>query len=377
MRAPAVRDRGHDPPVVQPIRTVPAADHPAVEVGIDPVADRPVQLGVQRVGRGGTVGRAEQDVGAHVVERLALEDPDRGDPATIGRPGGVIRPAVRGKDLARFGDRARAAALVPPRVDVDGPDRLVQAQVGIGSASGGERDRPAVGVPCDVLHAPVASGDLAGSRPRAIHDEQVRPPIQVSFAIPAPVGTRDAASEGRGWVGGPLARLPADRGHLALEEARRVDLGGERQASPVRRPRQLPDGAMATRLHRPDPVGLSDVQQLQRGRSVVVGGIGADEGQRVAVGAEAWLRVADDPARELARPRERAALKVDGEQVAEVAVALDRAADDDRELAVGREIQLLDDDDTSEVLGGHRSAARHGRKRTRDARLPGCPSRQP
>ena len=86
-------------------------------------------------------------------------------------------------------------------------------------------------------------------------------------------------------------------------------------------------------------------------------GIGPDEGERVAVRAEPRPRVADRPAGQLARRRDGAPRsQIDREQVADIAVALDRPPDDDREPAVGGQVELLDHDDAADVLGGHRAA---------------------
>ncbi len=208
-----------------------------------------------------------------------------------------------------------------------------------------------------------------------VDDEQVRPAIEVALLVVPPVGPGDAPRDGTVVLG----RLAAtgDRRRLADDEPGRVDLGREGEPVAVRRPGDLADRPMSPDLRRPDPAGPAEVEQVDGRDRVVVGGVGADEGDRVAVGAEPRLGVADRALGELARPGGRAlGRKVDREQVADVPVALDRPPDDDRGRAVGRQVELLDHDDAAEVLWGHRSTGRHQRQGSGDATLPACPNRR-
>ncbi len=259
-----------------------ATHHPAVEVGVGPVADHAIELGVQLVGRPLAVAWADDDARAEVVERLRLEEADGRQPPAVRRPGRVIRPAARGHDLARLAPFAAAA------IHVDGPDRRAGDEIRLRAAIGREGDGLAVRVPGDVEYAPVASRHLARLRAGPIDDEQVRPPIAVALAVPAPVGPGDPAGARLGGLGRgtPLrAAAGADRGHRADQEPGRVDFRGVREAAAVGRPRQLGDGAVLGGPREPDAgIRSRDVEQGDRGGRIVVGGVGADERQAVTVG---------------------------------------------------------------------------------------------
>ena len=315
MRPPLVGDRRHDPLVVEPERPVSPIDDPAVQIRIDPVADRSIEVRSEQARLSGAVGRPDDDARDHVVERLRLEQAAGRDPASVGRPRRMARPA-RSEHLARLG-----AALI----DIDRPDRRPPVEVGLRTAIGGERDRSAVGMPRDVRDAPVAARDLARpGRPR-IDDKEVRPSVSMALLVPSPVGAGDVAGDG-GLI---RARLPAprDRPGLAGDEAGRVDLGGEREAPAVGRPGDLADRAMLAHLRGSRVGRASEVHDHDRRDRVVVGRVGPDEGERVAVRTQPRPRVADRPAGQLARRGDGApGPQIDREQVADIAVALDRFA---------------------------------------------------
>ena len=104
---------------VDPDGAVPARDHPAGQVAVDPVADGPVEVRgeVDAAGRRAAVGRRDEHGRADVVERLGLQDADRRDPAAVRgdrRAGRRSRPA-RGPRAARRSRRRRARRRPPPR----------------------------------------------------------------------------------------------------------------------------------------------------------------------------------------------------------------------------------------------------------------------
>jgi hypothetical protein len=217
--------------------------------------------------------------------------------------------------------------------------------------------------PRSAAKATVLPGHLARLRARTIDDEQVRPPIAMALAVPAPVGPGDPSGARLGGFGGGGLRVPAagaDRGYRADDEPGRIDFRGEREPSAIGRPGQLGDGPMLAGPREPDArIGSREVDQGDRRQYVVIRGVGADERQAVTIGAEAGPGVAHDPERHLARPQGRAIAQSDREEMPVILVALDRAADDDRESAVGREVELLDDDDAADVLRDHRATRWH------------------
>src|SRR6187399_2312047 len=99
------------------------------------------------------------------------------------------------------------------------------------------------------------------------------------------------------------------------------------------------------RPRRADTLRPIEIQDPDGRDRVIVGRVRTDESDRAAIRADARLRVADRAGRELTRPRDRTTgSKVDRVEVTEVAVALDRAADDDRRPPIDREVELFDDD---------------------------------
>ena len=120
VRPAAVADRGHDRARIEPVRAGPTGHHPAVEVRVGPVADRSIEVWGERPRGGGSVRRPEEDPGADVVERIGLEDADRGHPATVGRERAVVgeRRRAPGPDVAVRRRRRR-----PPRPPAAGACR--------------------------------------------------------------------------------------------------------------------------------------------------------------------------------------------------------------------------------------------------------------
>ncbi len=175
---------------------------------------------------------------------------------------------------------------------------------------------------------------------------------------------------------GALARPLRDRPPLADDEPRRVDLGGERQPSAVRRPGDLADPTVLARSCHSDRSRTRQVEDGDAGRRIVVGWIGPDERQRPPIRREARLGIARQPVGQLARPRDLApGAQVDREQVPDVADPLDRAANHDRRPTVERQVEFLDDDHASEVGWSHRAARRHARQGSGDGVLRGRPLR--
>ena len=218
----------------RPVRPAARRHHPARQVRVGPLADRQVQVR-REVTHGGADPSPDPTMspGLRSSSGSGTSRPDRHDPATVRRPGGVVGPAGRCQDLARFGPASSSTSTA--QIVVRGRTS------GIRPACGRERDRPSVRAPRDVGHAPVARGDLPrlGAR-RRVDDEQVRPAVQVADAVPAPVGPRDPSGEGR-VVASRQGLLAPDRRHVADEEPGRIDLRGEGEARPIGRPLDLSD----------------------------------------------------------------------------------------------------------------------------------------
>ena len=107
-----------------------------------------------------------------------------------------------------------------------------------------------------------------------------------------------------------------DPGDRPDEPARRVDLRGEGDAGPVRRPGDLADAAVAAAPDGPHPAAV-DGDQPQGRRRVVVGRVGPDEGDGPPVGRDPRARVADDAAGQDPRPGDPGSATVErhGQQV--------------------------------------------------------------
>src|SRR3954451_21572361 len=130
---------------------------------------------------------------------------------------------------------------------------------------------------------------------------------------------------------------------------------------------------MPTEACHPDALRPPEIEDRDRRDRVVVAWIGPDERDRVTVRADPRLGVSDVPARQRARRRDLTPrAEVDREQMAKVAVALDRAADDDGRPTVEREVELLDHSDRRDVLGRHRATG-HGRQPSGAGTLRTCP----
>ena len=196
-----------------------------MEVRVRPVADRPVQVGRDGMRRRRAIARSDQDLGAHLVGRVGLDDPDRRQPPSIGGVGRVLSPAGGREDLAR---------LRRLRVDVDRPDRRPRMKVGLRPSIGLEGDRPAVGAPRDMVDAPVSRRHPPWPcGPLHADDEQVRPAVEMAAAFESPVDPRDPARR-RGVIHPRLgAWPPGDRRDVADEEARRIDLSRVRETPAV------------------------------------------------------------------------------------------------------------------------------------------------
>ncbi len=320
-----------------------------------------------------SIGGAEPSAGP--TRRVGLtssrgsgtQDADRGEPPPVRGVGRPARVAGRRQDLARVGVRG---------IHVDGPDGRARADVGLGSAVARERDRPAVRAPGDVRYAPVARGDLP--RPRAgrgVNDEQVRPVVEVPELVESPVRPRDSPGR-RGRLvrldgGRATTRACGERATLPDDEPRRIDRRCEREPRPVRRPG---DGVDAPVLARPDLANPAAAgrYQVDRGRAVLVVRPRADPRYESAVRGDRRLAIHDDPGGERPRPTGRAAGRErDGPQVGDVAVTADRAATDDREAAVGGQVELFEDHLAADVFGLEGAARRHRRQGRTPASRPG------
>ncbi len=307
-RPPPVRDRGHERPRVDPRRAVPAPDHPARQVAVDPAGDGPVEVRGEVDGLAGAaaVGGRDDDGRADVVERLRLQHADRRDPAAVRRDRRLGRIAGGREDLARLGGPRLAG-----RVHVHRPDRGARREVRVRAAIAGEDHGPAVGVPRDVADAPVAAGDLPRhGAPLQVDDPQVRPAVDVALLVPAPVDAVDPAGAGAVLVGGP------DPGDRSDEPAWRVHLRGEGDPRPVRRPGDLADAAVAAAPDvrtRPPSMPISC---RVAGASSSAGSVRTNATVR-PVGRDPRARVADDAAGQDPRsvrspPRDRRAARPAG-----------------------------------------------------------------
>ena len=207
MRAAAVADRGDDRAQVEPVRPRPTADHPAVEIGVRPVADRPVEPRCERPRRARSVRRADQDSRAGIVQWIGFEHTDGREPAPVGRERG---PAG---EPGHAEHRTRRLVVV----HVDGPDGRPWVRVGGCAQVRRERDRPAIGRPAEVDRAPVAARDLARPGTRmSLDDEQVRPAVEMAGPVPAPIRARDPSGQRRA-VGGLCAGGPTLPGPPAAD----------------------------------------------------------------------------------------------------------------------------------------------------------------
>ena len=369
-RPATVRDGRHDPVVIEPGRPVVAGHEPAGEIRVDPVADGPVEVRRDEPGWSRAIGRAEEDARADVVDRVRVEEALGGDPAAVRRPCRLRAPSRP--------ERAPRAARYPASSTSTRPDRRPRVEIGFRAAVAGEGDRPAVGVPGDLRDTPVAARHLPWPAVGHVEDEQMRPSVAMPLLVPAPVRPGDVPGHGRLGIRSLRRTSARDGPGPAADEPGRVDLGGEGQSHTVRRPCDLADRAMAPDSGHMHPVRSSDVEDADRGDRVVVGRVASDEGERVAVGAETRFGIADRAAGQLTRGRDVAAgREVDREQVAEVAVAPDRAPDDHRGPAIDGQVELLDHDHAPDVLGCHRASTGHARQPSRAARLRVWPSRCP
>ena len=132
-RPAAVGDDRDDRLAVEPGRAGPALDHPAGQVGVVPVADRPVEVRRERPARRRAVGRADEArSGSGRRERPGRPTPT---PRASGRPA-----RTPGGSPSRRARGARAAPRPSPRlavgrVRVDRPDRRPRREVRVGPRS--------------------------------------------------------------------------------------------------------------------------------------------------------------------------------------------------------------------------------------------------
>ena len=146
-RDPRRRPRSGRPPTQTGLG--PAVDHPAGEVAVDPVADRAVEVGRRcRSARRRAVGRADEQPGAHVVERDRRRGsrPRRASGRRASRRDGSPSRPARGPRVARRSGASTSTAqiVVRGRRSASGPRSAVNAT------------RPAVRAPGDPGDAPVA-----------------------------------------------------------------------------------------------------------------------------------------------------------------------------------------------------------------------------
>ena len=208
--------------------------------------------GVEVPERPGPVGRSDEEARADVVERLGLVDADRHDPC--GRPArsGVVGPAGRGQDLARLGIGRRPRPRPRSWFGAGGPRSGPRAEVNATVRPSGLQAMSDTPQSPEVTWRGVAPGV-------GVHDEQVRPAVQVADAVPAPVRAGDPSGQRAIGRRGPAAPCrPQRRGTSPDEEPRRVHLGREREPAPVGRPGDLAD--------RPEP-GRPDAADAPAARS--------------------------------------------------------------------------------------------------------------
>ena len=188
MRPALIGDRRHDPLVVEPERAV--AGHRTNQ----PLRSVSTQLPIGRSRSGASsygcpraVGRADDDA-RDSCRRAALARACR-------RRRSSVRRATRRRGSPSRRSRAPRVGSRLALIDVDRPDRRPPVEVGLRPAIAGEGDRPVVGMPRDVGDAPVAARDLARSAAREVHDEEVRPAVEMALLVPAPVGAGDVADD--------------------------------------------------------------------------------------------------------------------------------------------------------------------------------------
>ena len=241
MRAAAVGDRRDEPLVVEPERPVAPVDHPAVEVGVDPVADRPVEVRARaatavrsrppaRRGRPGSRRRAAPARGGRLA---AIQRPSGDHAGWFAQPGR--------EDLARLARRAASTSTAQIVVrqwrSGSGPRSAVNAIVrpsGCHAMSETPQSPLVTWRGRADLESMTKRCDHRSRWPCSSHRQSVRVMWRATGASSEP----DFAAPRRSAAVGPD------------DEPGRVDLGGEREAPAVGRPGDLADRAMLARPSR-------------------------------------------------------------------------------------------------------------------------------
>ena len=192
---PSRRDRGDDPVRGRPERSAAARRHPARQVRVGPLADGSVQVRREHPRLRRPIDGGGDEARAEVVEGLGLVQADR---RRSRRPSGDHAGWLAQPPAARTS--RGSVASVPSRSTSTAQIVVRGRRSASGPRARGEGDRPAIGAPCDVGHAPIARGDLArGGTRRRVDHEEVRPAIEVADAVPAPIRAGDAPGQ-RGTV---------------------------------------------------------------------------------------------------------------------------------------------------------------------------------
>ena len=183
---------------------------PAGQVGVVPVADRPVEVRRERSARAVAVGRPDEDRRAQVVGSVRVVDADDRQPAAVRRERRAGRPAgrARGPRAAPGPSPASPSAASASTAQIDVRGRR--------SASGLRSAANAIVRPsgCQAMPATPKSPSVscrASVAPGRRHDEQVRPAVEVAPTRRS--ASRCGGSRRASGVSPPAA--PARRGTAA------------------------------------------------------------------------------------------------------------------------------------------------------------------
>ncbi len=273
----------------------------------------------------------------------------------------MVGPAGRSEDLARLGTGD---------IHLDGPDARARQQVRLRAAVADVNAtvRPSgLHAMSDTPQSPEVTWRGIGAG-RDVHDEQVRPAIEVADAVPAPVRPGDPPADGRGVAGSSSGWSSADGRHRADQEPRRIHLGGERQPAPVRRPGHLARRTRSRSRAPADPATGRSARRTARAIGLLVVGQAADERHAPAVRARCAASRRGRSRRSATSGgwwrgfAPGAATEIQGhdQQVRPVPIAPDDPSSHDREAAVGGHVVLVEDDLSPDVRGCHRRALGHG-----------------